>query len=372
MPKIDLSEWPHISQLLDELLDADEAEQARQLAQIGARLPRLAVHLARLLASRSAVESAQFLEGTALAALDQRAIEGRTVGSFTLESLLGSGGMSTVWLARRSDGGTESRVAVKFLNLAWLGQDGEERFRREGTALARLSHVNIAQLIDAGADRGQPYLVLEYVDGQPIDEWCDGLLLNVNDRVGLFREVLAAVEHAHERLILHRDLKPSNILVTLRGRVKLLDFGVAKLLDVPRTTTVGGVQAQPTARILTPDYAAPEQVRGGEVTTATDVYALGILLYQLLVGEHPTARGDNPLERLQAVVEREPLPMSDAALLGSTQAAALRRSTPARLAHELYGDLDNIVAKALRKDPGERYSTAAALADDIRRYLGPR
>jgi eukaryotic-like serine/threonine-protein kinase len=369
-PPIDLSQWPRISCLLDELLDADDAGQAQQLAQIGARDPRLAAQLAQLLARRSQVAATRFLEGTALEAMDQRAIEGRIVGSYTLECLLGSGGMGSVWLARRSDGRFEGHVAIKFLNLAWLGRGGEQRLRREAVAMARLAHVNIAQLIDAGADRGQPYLVIEHVDGRPIDEWCDARTLAVEERIGLFREVLAAVVHAHERLILHQDLKPSNILVTSQGRVKLLDFGVARLLDDPRAAAFVSGNAQQTARMLTPDYAAPEQVRGGDVTPATDVYTLGILLYQLLVGEHPIAPSDDPLERLQAVVEREPRRMSEAVLRGATQAAELRRSTPARLARRLRGDLDNIVAKALKKEPGERYATAAALAEDIRRHLG--
>jgi eukaryotic-like serine/threonine-protein kinase len=372
VPAINLSEWRRISRLLDELLDADDAGQAQQLRQIGTRDPQLAARLTQLLSSRAQLETVHFLEGTALAAMDQRALEGRTVGSYTLECLLGSGGMGSVWLASFSDGRSEGCVAVKFLNLAWLGQGGEEQFRREGVALARLSHVNIAQLIDAGTDRGQPYLVLEYVDGRPIDEWCDSRSLSVNERIGLFREVLAAVVHAHERFILHQDLKPANILVTSQGRVKLLDFGVAKLLDDPRAAAFVSGNAQQVARVFTPDYAAPEQVRGGEVTAATDVYTLGILLHELLVGEHPTACHDDPLERLQAVVERKPLRMSEAVLLGSTRAAALRRSTPALLAHELRGELDDIVAKALKKEPSERYATAAALADDIRGYVAVR
>ena len=369
MPAIDLNRWSRISPVLGELLEADDAHRAEQLTQIAASDPDLAADLTRLLAHRAEVETAQFLEGSALAAMDQRMLEGRAVGSYTLDCLLGCGGMGSVWLAHRSDGRYEGRAAVKFLNLAWLGHGGEERFRREGVALARLSHPNIAQLIDAGTDRGQPYLVLEYVEGKPIDEWCDALTLTLDERIGLFRDVLAAVVHAHERLILHRDLKPSNILVTLQGRAMLLDFGVAKLLDDPRGAAFASGNAQKTARVFTPDYAAPEQVCGGEVTTATDVYTLGVLLHTLLVGEHPTARDGNQLERLQAVVEREPSRMSEAVLRGPARIAELRRSTPARLAHQLRGDLDRIVARALKKEPAERYATAAAFADDLRRYL---
>jgi serine/threonine-protein kinase len=364
-----LARWPRISRLLDELLDVDEAARGRKLEQILEREPEIGAQLSRLLTRHTQSEAAQFLEGTVLTTSEQVSLAGRVVGNYTLERLLGTGGMGAVWLARRSDGRYEGWAAVKFLNLSLLGKAGEERFRREGVALARLSHPNIAQLTDAGTDRGQPYLILEYVEGQPIDEWCDGHAASVSDRIRLFREVLAAVAHAHERLILHRDLKPSNILVTAEGRIKLLDFGVAKLLDVPSSQPPTGGGAQRTARAFTPDYAAPEQISGAEVTTATDVYSLGVLLQVLLSGEHPTGRDDNPLERLQAVVERVPLRLSEAALRGSVRAAHLRRSTPARLARELRGDLDNIVAKALKKLPAERYATVVAFGDDLRRYL---
>ena len=369
MAAIDLSQWPRMSRLLDELLDADESSRTQRLATIGDQDSALATQLARLLARQSQVDTVQFLEGTALTAADHASLAGRVVGNYTIERMLGAGGMGGVWLAQRNDGRYQGRAAVKFLNLAMLGQGGEERFRREGIALARLSHPNIAQLIDAGTDRGQPYLILEYIEGEPIDHWCDARSLTVTERIGLVREVIAAVVHAHERLILHRDLKPSNILVTAEGRIKLLDFGVAKLLDDPRTAMAVRSDAQRTARVFTPDYASPEQVRGDEVTTATDVYTLGVLLHQLLVGEHPTARDFSPLEHLQAVIEREPPRTSEVARHASADSAALRRTTPARLARELRGDLDNIVAKALKKNPGERYLTAAAFGDDLRRYL---
>ncbi len=262
----------------------------------------------------------------------------RLVGNYALERLLGHGGMGAVWLARRRDGRFEGRAAIKFLDRALLDSEGVERFRREGEALARLEHANIARLIDSGvSDDGQPYLVLEYVEGEVLDRWCASRALNVRARVRLFLEVLAAVAHAHSKLILHRDLKPANILVTSDGHVKLLDFGTAKLLDIEHTTHEG----------FTLDYAAPEQVQVGEVTTATDVYALGVILYELVTGQHPTTTDatQTPIGRARAIVEAE-------------APRALR------------GDLGNILVMALRKAPEERYQTAEAFADDLRRYLG--
>jgi tetratricopeptide (TPR) repeat protein/predicted Ser/Thr protein kinase len=268
----------------------------------------------------------------------------RLVGNYALEQPLGRGGMSSVWLARRVDGRFEGRAAIKFLDLALVDAQGVERFRREGQVLARLDHANIARLIDAGVtDDGQPYLVLEYVEGERLDRWGQSRSLDVRARVRLFLEVLAAVAHAHSKLILHRDLKPANILVTPDGQVKLLDFGTAKILDLGAATP--SVPTTAHAHAFTIDYASPEQVQGGEVTTATDVYALGVILFELLTGRHPTAHAaQTPMAKTRAIVETEP-------------ARALR------------GDLDNILAMALRKAPDERYQTAEAFADDLRSYL---
>ncbi len=314
MAGIDKHRWAVLSPLLDELLDADEAVRAMRLAHLSDTDSGLANDLSALLRRQAAIDAEGFLEGCAAPLPAEPRREGQSIGSYTLERLLGRGGMGAVWLAHRSDGRYAGRVAVKLLNLALLTPGGTERFRREGSALARLAHPNIARLVDAGVTGdGQPYLVLEYIEGEPIDRWCDTRSLDVNARVRLFLQVLAAVAHAHSKLILHRDLKPANILVTPAGQVKLLDFGIAKITDEERTA----------GRAYTPEYAAPEQVQGAEVTTATDVYALGVLLYAMLTSRHPSLRGD----------------------------------------------LDTIIAKALKKLPAERYRTVAALSDDLQRYL---
>jgi serine/threonine protein kinase/tetratricopeptide (TPR) repeat protein len=365
MRAVDSRRWAQLSALLDELLDLEGSAREARLAQLARDDSALGAELAALLAQQGDIEREHFLEGSALARPDPT-LAGQTVGAYTLERPLGAGGMGSVWLARRSDGRFEGRVAVKLLNLALLARGGAERFAREGDVLARLAHPHIARLLDAGVTAGgQPYLVLEHVEGQAIDSWCEAHAPSIEARVRLLLDVLGAVAHAHSKLVLHRDLKPGNILVTHEGQVKLLDFGIAKLLDDEATPVPATELTQLAGRAFTPDYAAPEQVEGGDVTTATDVYALGVLMYMLLGGVHPTMRARHtPVERLRSVVETEPPRLSEAA---ARTDAGPRAGEP--LARALRGDLDNIVAKALKKAPGERYPTAAAFADDLRRYL---
>jgi serine/threonine-protein kinase len=372
---IDAERWTALSPLLDELLDLPSDARSARLAALREQDAELAALLARLTEQLTEIDRESFLERPVLttpaaegAANDDLA--GRRVGAYTLDRELGRGGMGSVWLARRTDGRYEGEVAIKFLQGGLLRRGEEARFAREGSILARLAHPHIARLLDAGhlsAGTGpaQPYLVLEYVAGEPIDRHCAARGLDLQARLRLFLDVLGAVAHAHNRLILHRDLKPSNILVTAGGEVKLLDFGIAKLLDVADQPAGDGEVTQNAGRAFTPQYAAPEQLEGGDVTTATDVYALGVLLFKLLGGAHPTD-GDDPttpsLKKMQAVVAQEPRRLSDAALRSGGPGAARR-------ARELKGDLDTIVARALKKVPAERYANAAALADDIRRYL---
>jgi serine/threonine protein kinase len=284
--------------------------------------------------------------------------------------------MGTVWLAERNDGRFERRVAVKVLNIALMGKGGEERFKREGRILGRLTHPHIAELIDAGVSlTGQPFLVLEYVEGGHIDRYCDQHTLDVRARVRLFLDALHAVAQAHANHIVHRDLKPSNILVRKDGQAKLLDFGIAKLLECDGQSGEAPLTVE-GGRAMTPEYAAPEQLTGEAVTAATDVYSSGVLLYVLLTGHHSTGAGPRtPASLVKAILETEPLrPSEIVALTQTNEEAAItnagkRATTPDKLARLLRGDLDTIVAKALKKDPQERYTSITAFAEDLQRYL---
>ena len=371
MVEIDKARWSRLSPLFDTLLDADEAGRAELLAHLEREDAQLAQDLRALLARHLALMSAPFLDGAAVAPGGAATLAGQVVGNYTLERVLGHGGMGSVWLARRSDGRYQGLVAIKFMDLALLARGGVERFEREGSLLAKLTHPNIVRLIDAGVTAsGQPYLALEYVEGEAIDDYCEARSLPVAARLRLFLEVLGAVGYAHTNLILHRDLKPSNILVTTAGEVKLLDFGIAKLIEDDRRSPDGHAAPTQFGRAFTPEFAAPEQVRAEDVTTATDVYALGVLLYALLSGRHPYVRpGQAPFERQQATLAIDPPRLSDMAARAEADAAARRGTTPAKLAGQLRGDLDNIVAKALEKAPAERYATVPAFADDLRRHL---
>lgn len=280
--------------------------------------------------------------------------------------------MGTVWLAERSDGRFQRRVAIKFLNFA-VAETGAERFKREGQIVGRLVHPHIAQMIDAGVTpAGQPYLVLEYCEGEQVDRYCDSEKLDIEARVRLFLDVLGAVAQAHANLIVHRDIKPSNVIVSANGDVKLLDFGIAKLLadDGAPGDTLLTVE---NSAGFTPQFAAPEQIMGGAITTATDVYALGVLLYLLLSGQHPAGSSTrSAAELVKAITEAEPPRASDAAFSRQGEAAtaaANRGASPDKLRRQLRGDLDIIVGTALKKVPQERYPSVSAFADDLRRYL---
>jgi serine/threonine-protein kinase len=382
MRQLDPDLWQRVSPYLDEALELDREQRQAWLASLGARAPDIAAHLQILLGEQHAIEDSGFLEGVVqVGARPAPSLSGQVLGAYRLLSLIGQGGMGTVWLAERCDGRFEGRAAVKLLNIAVMGRAGEERFRREGNILARLTHPNIARLIDAGVSpTGQPYLVLEHVDGQAIDRYCNEHTLGVEARLRLFLDVLEAVIHAHANLVVHRDIKPANVLVSVAGHVKLLDFGIAKLLEDDEGPSDGARSADtaPLTRdawAATPQYAAPEQVAGGVVTTATDVYALGVLLYVLLTGTHPAgAAAQSPATLMHAIVEVEPRRPSDVVGQPETPEAlsshAVRcGTTPARLRRMLRGDLDTIIAKALKKNAAERYASVTALADDLRRFL---
>jgi eukaryotic-like serine/threonine-protein kinase len=306
---------------------------------------------------------------------------GDRIGPYTLAEELGRGGVATVFLAERDDGEYRQRVALKVLRRGLDTDDLVARFRVERQILASLSHPNIARLLDGGATAdGRPYLVMERIDGVPITEYCDRNRLPVQDRVRLCAVVARAVQHAHRNLIVHRDLKPSNILVAnvpdgpaTRAEVKLLDFGIAKLLD-PASLPAAAPATRAELRLMTPEYASPEQVRGAAVTTATDVYQLGILLSELLSGRHPhPLRGVAPAEVERIVCHTEPVPPSvsvcregDAEL---RELARQRNTVPGRLIRQLRGDLDTIASKAMQKEPERRYGSVEQMADDLERYL---
>src|SRR5262252_1415481 len=356
MRRIDASRWALVAPVLDELLYADEGRCAERLAQIRAQDSELADDVAHFLAQRARIERDRFLCGNALdrAAGSELPSSPSQVGPYRLLRELGVGGMASVWLAVRLGAPPDERVALKIPHTPWQRAGLAERLDHEGAILAKLQHPNIARLADAGvAVEGQPYLALEYVQGEPIDVYCDRLALDVRARLSLFVQVVHAVAYAHSRQVVHRDLKPSNILVDAGGQVRLLDFGIAKLLD--QATTAESDLTRRFGRALTPRYASPEQIHGRPVGAATDVFSLGVVLYELLTGSRPR-QADGPGGTSEAEAPRRP-----SELVGDAQVReALRRG------------LDAIVLKALEQSPFDRYRSAEVLADDIQRYLDDR
>ena len=294
------------------------------------------------------------------------------VGPYRILKVLGRGGMGRVWLAERADGHFEQKVAVKLVDRNRATSELVSRFRSERQILARLDHPNIARLFDGGeTDDGVPYLVMEYVDGVPVDQYCDEERLSIRARLRLFLEICEAVEYAHRNLVVHRDIKASNILVTADGKPKLLDFGIAKLIDDERARSLNLHLTADVANVLTPATASPEQLDGRPVTTATDVYALGHLLYRLLTGAMPYDVDETDRFSLpRAILDEDPVRPS-AAAIGHPEAEARDTSTE-QLSRGLAGDLDAIVLKALRKAPTDRYAAPRELAEDVERYLGNR
>jgi serine/threonine protein kinase/TolA-binding protein len=320
--------------------------------------------------------------GLALAPREERSLVGRVVAKYQLVSILGRGGAGTVFLGERADKQFSGKVAVKVVDRANAADLGM-RFRAERQILASLNHPNIARLTDAGeTDDGQPYLVMEYVEGKPLDQYCDENRLDLRKRLKLFMDICAAVQYAHQNLIIHRDLKPANILVTDDGTAKLLDFGIAKLLNRNNVANTASELTRMNERLLTPEYASPEQIIGGAVTTATDIYSLGIVLYRLLSGLRPydLSSATTQLEMERSICVADP-PRPSSNVLRAMQsppaqdeqpiaAVALARGlSPERLRRRLVGDLDAIVMRALRKEPQHRYTSVERLVADIRHYL---
>ncbi len=312
-------------------------------------------------------------------------IEGRRIDHYEILRELGRGGMGSVYLALRTDDVYRKPVAFKVVRPEAGSREVIERFRREREILASLDHPNLAHLLDGGTTpEGLPYFVMDYVEGQPIDTYCDERQLNVAERLKLFRSVCAAVEYAHGHGVVHRDLKPENILVTEDGVVKLLDFGIAKLVRAEAHETATAM-TRTGMRLMTPEYASPEQVRGEKVGPASDIYSLGVILYELLTGHRPYHMRSRLIhEVVRVICEEEPTRPSTAVteseqrleadknkpqLVTPQSVSRLRADTPAGLRRKLSGDPDKILLKALRKDPGQRYTTAEAFGEDVRRHL---
>jgi eukaryotic-like serine/threonine-protein kinase len=312
----------------------------------------------------------------------RKALVGRIVGNYKLVGVLGHGGTGTVYLGERADRQYSAQVAVKIVDSGALQGELGLRFRAERQILASLNHANIARLLDAGeTDDGNPYLVMEYVHGEPLDRYCDRQQLGLRERLQLFLDICSAVQYAHQNLVVHRDLKPANILVTSEGAPKLLDFGIAKLLDAGEAGAAMALTRM-NDRLLTPEYASPEQILGRPVTTASDVYALGVVLYELLTGLRPyvVPASASQLELERSICITDPLRPSAAVkraresgpLEGQSEmlaVAAARRLTADKLQKRLVGDIDAIVMRALRKEPQHRYNSIEQLASDVRRYL---
>ncbi len=366
---MDPARWQRISPLLDELFGLDAVDRERRLRAVRAEDPELAEELATLIALD---EDEGFLSEPALKP-SQLVMPGRQVGPYRLEHLLGEGGMGQVWLASRADGLYQRRVGLKLLRPGLVDTNLRLRFTRERQILARLAHPHIARLLDAGiSSEGLPYLALEYIDGIPITDYCREHDTPLATRLQMFEQVCAAVSHAHANLIVHRDLKPSNILVTPAGDVRLLDFGIAKLLD----SDSGPERTRTGTRAFTLHYAAPEQIRGEPVTTMTDVYSLGVVLYELLVDAKPYRpnRGSDAAWE-ESILLHDPVRPSQAVLHPSGASPRVEAHDPhalRRRARILAGDLDNIVLKALSKPPERRYPSVEALAQDLLRYASGR
>ncbi|MGD8495429.1 MAG: serine/threonine-protein kinase [Gemmatimonadales bacterium] len=377
--------WHEVDELLRRVLDLPSAQRSGFLARETKDDGELRSAVEDML--RAVEEAGPFLEGsvedlwdlpwqdllpapapgraapieTEEAAFDR---SGERLGAYRLLRRLGRGGMATVYLAERADGLWEQQVAVKILRRGLDTEDVVRRFHAERQILSSLDHPNVARLLDGGSTPdGLPYLVMEYVEGTPITRYCDEHGLSIGARLRLFQDVAAAVQRAHRHLVVHRDLKPSNILVDDEGRVKLLDFGIAKILD----PTLEGDPTRTAARPLTLAYASPEQVTGAAVTTASDVYQLGLLLCELLAGRRPyEVTSLSPARRERRILEAEPARPSD---LVTPEAAARRSTDPKLLAARLRGDLDTIVLHALRKEPEARFESVASLLDDVGRHL---
>jgi eukaryotic-like serine/threonine-protein kinase len=380
--------WAQIRQIFDGALERQQQDRAAFLRAVCGGDEQLRREVESLVASH---EESQDFMSTPAADLNMLALDVSSasvprvprVGPYQLEKRIGRGGMGSVWLASRADQEYHKKVAVKMVKRGMDSAEILRRFRMERQVLARLDHPNIARLIDGGSTaEGSPYLVMEYVEGTPIDQYCESHQSTISERLNLFRNVCAAVQYAHSNLVVHRDIKAGNILVTKDGTPKLLDFGIAKLMDTD-FSAAAAAETRPELRPMTLEYASPEQVRGEPITTASDVYSLGVLLYRLLTGRFPFEGADtrSRMAMQQAICEKEPprpssvvLSDADSSIPQPTRTIEIAREETRdkarrRLKRKLSGDVDVIILKALRKDPARRYVSAEQFSEDLRRYL---
>ncbi|HMV50869.1 MAG TPA: serine/threonine-protein kinase, partial [Blastocatellia bacterium] len=379
--------YQRIKQLFQEAQEKDTASRAAWLQEACGEDSSLRREVETLLRENSSADTLPFLETEAVLAaapilprFDQdRTMIGQRVGLYRVISELGRGGMGNVYLAERDDDAFKKRVAIKIVRRGMDSAEILSRFRHERQILASLDHPNIARLLDGGTTaEGMPYFVMEHIEGRPIDDYCESHQLKTSERLELFRTVCAAVHYAHQNLVIHRDIKPTNILVTEDCTVKLLDFGIAKILN-PELADDTIYPTRTWERPMTPAYASPEQVLGHNVTTATDVYSLGVVLYELLTGQKPyQIKSVSPHEIARVVCENEPERPSTAVIRRTTSDGARETNGnfnveyAEKLRRQLQGDLDNIVLMALRKEPERRYASVQQFSEDIRRHLAGR
>jgi serine/threonine-protein kinase len=363
--ELDRELWDRIAGIFERALEVTGPERAALLSQLCGSDLTIRREVEEMLAADDRAGGVIDEQRLAAAGRDQPFLdatlpEGARAGAYRIVSLIGAGGMGDVYRAERADGAYRQAVALKVLRPGYRTAELVRRFRVEREALARLVHPGIARILDGGAlDDGRPYIVLELVDGTAITNYCEREALSLRDRLALFLKVASTVQFAHGRLVVHRDIKPSNILVQADGTPRLLDFGIAKLLDMDGTPSLA-VQTTPDVRLLTPEYAAPEQLRGELPSTATDVYALGVLLFELLTGQKPFAAAGRTAAALEREILETPAPAPSSVVAARAAARSLR------------GDLDRIVLMALRKEPDRRYVSAAQLGEDVERWLAGR
>jgi|AntRauTorcE11897_2_1112592.scaffolds.fasta_scaffold00477_3 non-specific serine/threonine protein kinase/serine/threonine-protein kinase len=369
MKELTAERWKKINDLFHEILELSPQAQLEKIKELQRSQPKLASELEKLLEAHH--NSVTFLSGTI--ADDFSVKKGERVGPWEIQEEIGRGGMSTVFSANRVDGQFDRKVAIKFLHGLFPGKNTAERMKAEQNILARLDHENICKLLDAGiTENGRPYFIMEYIDGVPIDQYCRENRLAVDEILNLFEQICEAVRYAHQRLIVHRDLKPGNILVGKNGMIKLLDFGISKIvteepeLDITNTKTA--------LHLMTPEYASPEQVRYDAVTTSTDVYSLGLILCKLLTGSLPyDLKQKSPLEIGNTIIQSEPTKPSTLVTRNIKNGSDSAKEQHYReVEKSLRGDLDNIILMALRKDPERRYTSVDQLLRDIRNYKSDR